>query len=189
MSRQRAKALEEGCRGVNQMKIAPRVVLFGVFLTFCGCVQYVQFPPRDEGWVRLNAYDAAKLEPLLAQTPSVAHPSYYLPRDLKIPIDPVYGTNICDCTRAVRLDFAGRWRVWAAWPWVGPSGGIGGGRVVIYLHVDGSTYYHYYHAPMIFPGDRPDVTIAAACYNPSRFFAELESDPTDPMSAHLTLRQ
>jgi hypothetical protein len=171
------------------MKIAPRVVLFGVFLTFCGCVQYVQYPPRDQGWVRLNAYDAARLESLLSQTPSVAHPSYYLPRDLKIPIDPVYGTNICDCTRPLRLDFAGRWRVWAAWPWVGPSGGVGGGRVVIYLHVDGSTYYHYYHGPMIFPGDRPDVTIAAACYNPSRFFAELESNPNDPMSAHVTLRQ
>jgi hypothetical protein len=170
------------------MKVVPRIVLFGIFLVLCGCVQFVQYPPSGRGWVKLNAYDAARLEPLLAQTPSVRHASYYLPPDIKIPIDPFYGTSICDGRRPLRLDFAGRWRIWAAWPWVGPSGGVGGGQVVIYLHVSGSTYYHYYNGPMIFPGDRPDVRIAAACYNPSGFFRELENYSADPMSAHVTFR-
>ena len=170
------------------MKVVLRIVLFGIFLILCDCVQFVQYPPSDRGWVKLNAYDAAQLEPLLARTPSVTHASYYLPPDIKIPIDPVYGTNICDSGRALRLDFAGRWRIWAAWPWVGPGGGVGGGRVVIYLQVGGSTYYHYYNGPMIFPGGHPDARIAATCYNPSRFLRELESNPADPMSAHVTFR-
>jgi hypothetical protein len=177
-----------GCRGVEQMKVVPRGLFSAIFLTICGCVQYVQYPPSDQGWVKLTPREAAQLEPLLARTPSVTHAVYYIPTVIKIPIDPIYGTSICDGERPLRLDFAGRWRVWAAWPWVGPSGGVGGGQVVIYLHVGGSTYYHYYHGPMIFPGDRPDVTIAATCYNPSRFFDELESKPGDPMSAHVTFR-
>jgi hypothetical protein len=170
------------------MKVFPRVVFFGVFLTFCGCAHFFEYPPTDKGWVKLNAYDAARLGPLLAQTPALAHASHYLPTDLKIVVDPVYGTNICDGARALRLDFAGRWRIWEAWPWVGPSGGIGGGQVVIYLHAGGSAYYRFYHGPIIIPGDRPDVTIAAACYNPSGYFRQLQNKPDDPMSAHVTFR-
>jgi hypothetical protein len=60
------------------MKVFPRVVFFGVFLTFCGCAQFVHYPPADKGWVKLNPHDAARLEPLLAQTPSLAHASYDL---------------------------------------------------------------------------------------------------------------
>ena len=172
----------------TKMKVFPRVVFFGVLLTFCGCAQIVQYPPTDKGWVKLNAHDTARLGPLLAQTPSLAHASYDLPADLKIVIDPVYGTNICDGRRPLRLDFAGRWRIWEAWPWVGPSGGIGGGQVVIYLHAGGSAYYRFYHGPMIIPGDRPDVTIAAACDNPSGYFGQLQNKPDDPMSAHVTFR-
>jgi len=172
----------------TKMKVFPRVVFFGVLLTFCGCTQIVQYPPTDKGWVKLNAHDTARLGPLLAQTPSLAHASYDLPADLKIVIDPVYGTNICDGRRPLRLDFAGRWRIWEAWPWFGPSGGIGGGQVVIYLHAGGSAYYRFYHGPMIIPGDRPDVTIAAACDNPSGYFGQLQNKPDEPMTAHVTFR-
>jgi hypothetical protein len=173
------------------MKVFLRVAYFGVFLTFCGCAQFVQYPPIDKGWVKLNAHYAARLEPLLAQTPALTpalHDSYSLYPDLKVVIDPVYGTNICDGERPLRLDFTGHWRIWEAWPWFGPSGGIGGGQVVIYLHADGSAYYRFYHGPMIIPGNRPDVTIAAACYNPSRYFGQLQNEPNDPMSAHVTFR-
>ena len=83
--------------------------------------------------------------------------------------------------------------------WVGGASGrlglglvrvveLGGGQVVIYLHAGGSAYYRFYHGPMIIPGDRPDVTIAAACNNPSRYFGQLQNEPDDPMSAHVTFR-
>jgi len=188
-ARTRAKPCKDGCRGAKRMKVFSRVVFVGVFLTFCGCAQFVQYPPTDKGWVKLNAHDAARLEPLLAQTPSLAHASYDLPPDLKIVIDPVYGTNICDGRRALRLDFAGKWRIWDAWPWFGPSGGIGGGQVVIYLRAAGAAYYRFYPGPMIIPGDRPDVKIAAACDNPSRYFGQLQNKPDDPMSAQVRFRQ
>jgi len=170
------------------MKLFLRVAFFGVFLTFCGCAQFVQYPPADKGWVKLDAHNAARVKPLLAQTPVLPHDSYSFYPDLKIIIDPAHGTNICDGGRPLRLDFVGKWRIWEAWPFVGPSGGVGGGQVVIYLHAGGSAYYRFYHGPMILPGDRPDVTMAAACDNPSRFFGQLQNEPGDPMSAHVTFR-
>jgi hypothetical protein len=82
------------------MKVFLRVAYFGVFLTFCGCAQFVQYPPIDKGWVKLNAHYAARLDPLLAQTPAL-HDSYSLYPDLKIVIDPVYAKGLYDSTSRV----------------------------------------------------------------------------------------
>jgi hypothetical protein len=159
-----------------------RFAVFCVLLAVCGCTQTIEYPPTGKGWTKLNDAEAARVGPLLARA------SYYLPVDFNIVIDPVHGTKICDGARALRLDFTGRWRIWTAWPWVGPWGGVGGGQVVIYLREGSSTYYHFYHGPIDIPGGRPDVTIAAASYTPSRFFWENENQPGNPMTAQVRFR-
>jgi len=159
-----------------------RFAIFAMFLAVCGCTQSVQYPPTGKGWVKLNDAGAARLGALLARA------SFYHPVDFQVVIDPVYGTNICDGARTLRLDFKGKWRIWDAWPWFGPSGGIGGGRVVIYSHAGNSAYYRFYDGPIDIPGGRPDVTIAAACYNPSGYFWELQNEPGNPMTAQVTFR-
>jgi hypothetical protein len=156
-----------------------RFAVFAMFLAVCGCAQSVQYPPTGKGWVKLNDAGAALVGALLAR-------ASYSQVNFQIVIDPVYGTNICDGARAFRLDFTGKWRIWAAWPWFGPRGGIGGGQVVIYLHAGRSAYYRFYHGPITIPGGRPDVTIAAACYNPSGYFGELQNMPGNPMTAQVT---
>ncbi len=153
-----------------------------MFLAVCGCAQTVQYPPAGKGWMKLSDAGAAQVGALLAPA------SFYLPVDFHVVINPVYGAKICDGARAFRLDFTGQWRIWAAWPWFGPSGGIGGGQVVIYLRAGRSAYYRFYQGPIDIPGDRPDVTIAAACYNPSGYFWDLQNNPDDPMTALVTFR-
>jgi hypothetical protein len=158
-----------------------RFAVFAVFLAVCGCTtQSVQYPPTGKGWARLEDAEADRMGPLLARAP------YYLPVDFQVVIDPVYGTKICDGARAFRLDFTGKWSIWQDWPWVGPTGGIGGGQVVIYLHAGRSTYYRFYQGPIDIPGGRPDVTIAAACYSPSAYFWDIHNQPGNPMTAWLT---
>ena len=159
-----------------------RSAVLAVFLAVCGCAQSVQYPPAGKGWVRLSGAGAPRAGALLARAP------YYLPVDFQVVINPVYGTNICDGGRAFRLDFKGKWSIWADWPWVGPTGGIGGGQVVIYLRSGGSDYYRFYDGPIEIPGGRPDVTIAAACYNPSGYFWDLHNQPGNPMTAQVTFR-
>src|SRR5208282_4473097 len=105
-----------------------RFAVFAMFLAVCGCTQSVQYPPTGKGWVKLNDAGAVRLGALLARA------SFYHPVDFQVVVDPVYGTNICDGARTLRLDFTGKWRIWDTWPWFGPRGGIGGGRVVIYSH-------------------------------------------------------
>jgi len=123
----------------------------------------------------------------LRQAPNVSY-YYYHPMNLHVIIDPVSGTAICDGARPFRLDFTGQWRIWEVWPWFGPRGGIGGGQVVIYLYADGAAFYRFYHGPIDLPGGRPDVTIAAACYNPSEYFGAPQNNPLDPMKAQVTFR-
>jgi hypothetical protein len=159
-----------------------RFAIFAMFLAVCGCAQFVQYPPTGKGWVKLNDAGAARLGAPLARA------SFYLPVHFQVVIDPVYGTKICGGARTFRLDFTGKWRIWSAWPWVGPTGGIGGGQVVIYLHEGRLAYYRLYHGPIDIPGGRPDVTIAAACYNPSGYFWELQNEPDNPMTAQVTFR-
>ena len=153
-----------------------------MFLAVCGCTQSVQYPPTGKGWVKLNDAGATGLGALLART------SFYHPVDFQVVIDPVYGTSICDGARTLRLDFTGKWRIWDAWPWFGPRGGIGGGRVVIYSRAGSSAYYRFYDGPIEIPGGRPDVTIAAVCYNPSGYFWQLNNEPDNPMTAQVTFR-
>jgi hypothetical protein len=62
------------------MKVFLRVAYFGVFLTFCGCAQFVQYPPIDKGWVKLNAHYAARLDPLLGADSCPARFLLSLPR-------------------------------------------------------------------------------------------------------------
>jgi hypothetical protein len=159
-----------------------RFAIIAVFLGLAGCAQSVQYPPTGKGWVRLNDARAARMGTQLAGSPS------YNQADFKVIIDPVYGTRICDGARSFRLDFDGRWRIWDAWPWVGPRGGIGGGRVIIYLSDGSSAYYRFYHGSIDLHGGRPDVTIAAACYDPSGYYAALQNEPHNPMTAQLTFR-
>ncbi len=156
-----------------------RFAVFAVFSAICGCAQFVQYPPAGKGWVQL---DDARVR--ASQPPTLS----YLPVDSQVVIDPVYGTNICNGARALRLDFTGKWRIWAPWPWFGPSGGIGGGQVVIYLHAGRSVYYRLYQGPIELPGGRPDLTIAAACYNPSGYFGDLQNEPSGPMTAQVKFR-
>lgn len=156
-----------------------RFAVFSVFSAICGCAQFVQYPPAGKGWVQL---DDARVR--ASQPPTLS----YLPVDFQVVIDPVYGTNICNGARALRLDFTGKWRIWAPWPWFGPSGGIGGGQVVIYLHAGRSVYYRLYQGPIELPGGRPDLTIAAACYNPSGYFGDLQNEPSGPMTAQVKFR-
>jgi hypothetical protein len=160
-----------------------RFAVFAMFLAVCGCAQCVHYPPTGKGWVKLNDAGPVRAGPL-------ARPSSYLPVDFHpaIVIDPVYGTDICNGARAFRLDFTGKWRLSEAWPWFGPSGGIWGGQVVIYLHAGRSAYYRFYHGPIELPGGRPDVTIAAACYNPLGYFGDLQNEPDNPMTAQVTFR-
>jgi hypothetical protein len=158
-----------------------RFSVFAVLLAVCGCAQSVQYPPTGKGWVKLDDARAARIA---AQQPR----SSFSQVDFQVVIDPVYGTNICDGARAFQLDFTGKWRIWDAWPWVGPTGGIGGGQVVIYLYEDRSVYYRLYHGPIDLQGGRPDVTIAAACYDPSRYFPALQNDPHNPMTAQVRFR-
>jgi hypothetical protein len=68
------------------------------------------------------------------------------------------------------------------------GGGIGGWQVIIYLHAGRSAYYRFYHGSIDIPRSRPDVTIAAACYNPSGYFGELQNEPRNPMTAQVTFR-
>ena len=153
------------------------------FLTLTvGCAQPVHYPPTDKGWVKLDNVGAARM----GAPPERA--SFYLPVDFQVVIDPVYGTSICNGARAFRLDFTGKWRIWDAWPWFGPRGGIGGGQVVIYLHAGRAAYYRFYRGPINIPGGRPDVTIAAACYNPSGYFGSLQNEPGNPMTAQVKFR-
>jgi len=153
-----------------------------IFTLMLGCAQSVRYPPADKGWVKLNDAGTARIGAPLART------SFYFPAHFGVVIDPVYGSSICDGARAFRLDFTGKWRIWDAWPWFGPSGGIGGGQVVIYLHTDKTAYYRLYHGPINIPGGRPDVTIAATCYNPSGYFWGLQNEPGNPMTAHVRFR-
>jgi hypothetical protein len=153
-----------------------------MFLAVCGCAQSVHYPPAGRGWAKLDDAGAARVGAPLERA------SFYLPAVHQVVIDPVYGTSICDGARAFRLDFTGKWRIWDAWPWVGPRGGIGGGQVVIYLQAGRSAYYRLYHGPINIPGGRPDVTIAAACYTPSGYFGGLQNEPGNPMTARVTFR-
>ena len=159
-----------------------RFAIFALLLGLGGCAQSVQYPPIGKGWVRLHDAGAARMGAQLAL------PSSYNQTDFKVVIDPVYGTKICNGARSFRLDFAGRWRIWDAWPWVGPRGGIGGGQVVIYSSDGRSAYYRFYHGAIDLHGGRPDVTIAAACYAPSGYFAALQNEPLNPMTARVTFR-
>jgi hypothetical protein len=158
-----------------------RFSVFAVFLAVCGCAQSVQYPPTGSGWIKLYDAGAARIGAQLA-------PPSYGRFNFQVVIDPVYGTNICDGARAFRLDFTGKWRIWDSWPWVGPIGGVGGGRVVIYLYEGKLAYYRFYHGPIDLPGGRPDVTISAACYDPSGYFASLQNEPNNPMTAQVTFR-
>jgi hypothetical protein len=156
-----------------------------MFLAVCSCAQSVQYPPTGKGWTKLDDARAARVG---APGAPLVSASFYLPVAHQVVIDPVYGTSICDGARAFRLDFTGKWRIWDAWPWFGPWGGIGGGQVVIYLVAGRLAYYRLYHGPINFPGGRPDVTIAAACYNPSGYFGSLQNEPGNPMTAQVTFR-
>lgn len=159
-----------------------RITVFAMFLAACGCAQSVRYPPADKGWVKLSNAGAARIGAPLV------YPSFYFPAHFQVVIDPVYGSSICDGARAFRLDFTGKWRIWDVWPWFGPSGGIGGGQVVIYLHAGRTAYYRFYRGPINIPGGRPDVTIAATCYNPSGYFGGLQNEPGNPMTAQVTFR-
>jgi hypothetical protein len=159
-----------------------RYAVFAVFLATCGCVQSVQYPPTGSGWMKLNAAEATRVGPLPVRS------SFYHSVEFQVVIDPTHGTIICDGARAFRLDFTGKWRIWDVWPWFGPRGGIGGGQVVIYLYTGRLRYYRFYHGTIEFPGGRPDVTIAAACYNPSGYFGQVQNEPGDPMTAQVTFR-
>jgi hypothetical protein len=171
-----------------------RFAVFAVFLAACGCAQSVQYPPTGKGWVKLNDAEAARVKALLAHVSDLgefkanAIEGYHSPTDFPVVIDPVYGTNICNCARAFRLDFTGKWRIRTDWPWCGPRGGIGGGQAVIYLHAGRSIYYRFYHGPINIPGGRPDVTLAATCYNSSGYLGDLQNDPGNPMTAQVSFR-